>query len=112
MGDGSGGVGAVVRNWNGEAIAGVCMPLKNLLDATTAEAKALHDGLNLTESLGCVPVIVESDSLEIVKAFTGTIQVWSPCSAILAYCFQIAHRIGAISIQNIVTMKQITWHTI
>lgn len=85
--DGGGGAGAVVRNDKGEAIAGACWPLYHQLDVATAEARALQHGLNLIEDLGCIPVNVESDSLEFVQAFNGTIQVWSPYAAILADCF-------------------------
>ena len=54
----------------------------------------------MMEKLSCVPVIVETDSLELVQAFNGLIQVWSPYLAILADCFQIASRIGNISVQH------------
>lgn len=40
---------------------------------------------------------MESDSLELGQACNGIIEVWSPYIAILANCFQIAHRIGAVS---------------
>uniref|UniRef100_A0A8R7NW91 RNase H type-1 domain-containing protein n=1 Tax=Triticum urartu TaxID=4572 RepID=A0A8R7NW91_TRIUA len=62
-----------------------------------AEAIALQRGLELLEDLGCQPVIVESDSLEIIQACNGVIEIWSPYSAILADCFQKALRIGDVS---------------
>ena len=43
--NGSGAAGAVLRNNKGEALAGGCWPLSNLLDAGTAEAMALLKGL-------------------------------------------------------------------
>lgn len=99
--DGGGGA-SVIQNDKDEVIAGACWPLHHLLDAdaATTEAKALQHGLNLIENLGCIPVIVESDCLELVQTFSGTIQVWGPYAAILVDCFQIAHRICDISLQH------------
>ena len=48
--------------------------------------------------MGCRPVIVETDSLELVEAFNRKIDIWSPYTAILMDCFQIARRIGQISV--------------
>lgn len=71
----------------------------HLLDATTAKAIACpRKGLELVESLGCSPVIVESDSLD--EACNGTIEVWSPYTTISADCSQMAQRIGNISFQH------------
>uniref|UniRef100_A0A8R7VAZ7 RNase H type-1 domain-containing protein n=2 Tax=Triticum urartu TaxID=4572 RepID=A0A8R7VAZ7_TRIUA len=98
--NGTGGAGAVLRNDRGEALAGACWPLHNIFDAATAEATALQKGLSLIEGLQCVPVTVETDSLELVEAFNGTIQIWSPYAAVLADCFQIASRIGSISVHH------------
>ena len=47
--NGEGAAGAVLRNDKGEAVADGCWPLSNLLDATTAEALALQNGLMLIE---------------------------------------------------------------
>ena len=56
-------------------------------------------GLRLVESKGCSQIIVESDSPELIEACNGTIELWSPYTAILADCFQIAHAIGDIVFQ-------------
>lgn len=98
--DGSGASGAVVRDDKGAAVAGAAKVFDHLLDLTIAEAFALQGGLELVESLGCVPVIVESDSLELIQACNGIIEIWSPYTAILADCFQKAQRIGNISFQH------------
>jgi ribonuclease HI len=37
-----------------------------------AEAYALLEGLQLIERVGCSPVTVETNSLELVQAFNGT----------------------------------------
>ena len=98
--NGTDGAGAVLRNDRGEAIAGACWPLYNMFNAAMAEATALQSGLALIAGLQCVPVTVESDSLELVESFNGTIQVWSPYAAVLADCFHIASRIGSISMHH------------
>ena len=72
----------------------------------------------MMEKLGCVPVIVETDSLELVQAFDGVIQIlhvpavlhrWRMlppplpiCSASISntHGLQIASRIGNISMQQ------------
>jgi ribonuclease HI len=43
-----------------------------------AEAFALGHALQVIEEIGCTPVIVESDSLELVQVFTSVIDIWSP----------------------------------
>lgn len=60
----------------------------------------------MIEGLGCVPVITESDSLELVKAFNGTIQVRQRFSD----CFQIA--LGLVKYWcNTAIGRQTTWCT-
>ena len=49
---------------------------------------------------GCAPVIVETDSLELVEAFNGNSELWSPYTAVLMDCFVIASRIGHLKVQH------------
>jgi hypothetical protein len=64
---GSGAIGVILpRNHNGVALAGRSRLFNNVLNASTAEALALKDGLQLAEVLGCM---LESDCLEIVNSF-------------------------------------------
>jgi hypothetical protein len=97
---GVGAVAAVIRNSKGEAIAGGAWPMTNILDAGTAEAIALRSGLLFLENIHCTPTIVESDNLDLMNACDGGSEIWSPYTAILADCFQIAQRIGGISFQH------------
>jgi ribonuclease HI len=69
-------------------------------NATSAEAAALLQGLQLVDRIGCSPIIIESDSLEIVQAFKGEIEIRGPYHAILSDCFQVASRIEPFSIQH------------
>ena len=71
----------------------------NVLNANTSEALALKKGLQFVETLGCRPVLVESDSLQLVDAFNRVIEIWSPYTAVLIDCFQIARRIGQVKVQ-------------
>lgn len=94
--DGTGAAGVVLRNDRGEAIAGYACPLDHVLNASTAEALALLEGLKFLENLGVTRVITESDSLEIIQACNAVIEVWSPFSAILAECFMKAHSLDSV----------------
>lgn len=78
FGDGSGAVGVVLRNTSGEAIAGEYCLFENVLSAATAEALALLTGLKLLEFVGCNNVTIEADSLELIQACNGTIEIWNP----------------------------------
>jgi ribonuclease HI len=98
--NGSGSTIAIIRNDHGEVIGGGTWPLLNILSPASAEAMALKNGMLLLENIGCSPVVVESDSMELITACNGDIELWSPYSAVLADCFQIARRIGRISFQH------------
>ena len=74
--------------------------MQNLLSAATAEAFGLLKGLELLEQLGCSSVIVESDSMELIQACNGVLEVLSPFSAIMAECFLKASWINRISFQH------------
>jgi hypothetical protein len=97
---GAGAVAAIIRDDHGKAIFGGAWPISNVIDASTAEALALKYGLDLLEHTGCSPSVVESDNLKLINTCNGVIELWSPYTAILADCFQIAQRIGLISFQH------------
>ena len=90
----------MLRNHHGEAFAGRYCPMQNLLSAATAEAFGLLKGLELLEQLGCSSVIVESDSMELIQACNGVLEVLSPFSLIMAECFLKASSINGISFQH------------
>ena len=110
--NGAGASGVVLRNEKGEAVAGADDLLDNLLDAPTTEARALLKGLQLIEDLGCRPVVVESDSLQIVEAFNGVIDIWSSYAAILIDCFHTARRIGQVKVQHCPREANVVAHKI
>jgi hypothetical protein len=97
----------LIRNSRGEAVAGCFSPLEWVLSPATAEALAFLKGLDYIEQLGCKNVMVESDSMELIQACNGTVEVCSPDSAILAGCFSKANNIENISFQH--CWMQIKW---
>ena len=90
--DGSGAAAAaILRKSKGEAMMACrAWVLKSLLNSTTEEAVALQRGLSMVQDLGCIGVIMESDSLELIQTCNGIIKVWTPYTTILADCFQMA----------------------
>jgi ribonuclease HI len=67
--NGSGAIGVIFRNRKGVALAGRSRLSNNIENASTAEALGLKDGLQVAEVLGYIPVVLESDCLEIVNLF-------------------------------------------
>jgi hypothetical protein len=88
--NGSGSTGAVHRIEKGEVLGGMVCPLKILLCATTAEAYAMLKGLDFLDKIECSSCIIESDSLELILACNGEMEINGPYSAILADCFHMA----------------------
>ena len=68
--DGSGVLAATVRNSRGQAMAGVAEPISQVHDAASAEALAVHRGLQLIHDIRCSQVVLESDFLEIIQTCT------------------------------------------
>ena len=95
--DGSGSVGAVLRNDRGEVVAGMANLIDNVLDAAAAESMALVRGLQFLQGLGCSSAIIESDSLELIQSCNRKIEVWSPHAAILAEGFMSASLMDEVS---------------
>ena len=79
-------------------MAGRSWVLKSLLNSTTAEAVALQRGLSMVQDHGCIGVIMESDSLELIQSCNGIIKVWTPYIYILADFFQMAYSIVAVNL--------------
>jgi ribonuclease HI len=64
---GSGAVGAVVRDAEGSFLLVTSRRLQAVQSALTAEAEALRDGVRLIHSVTTGPVVMENDSLELVS---------------------------------------------
>ena len=59
------GLGIVIRNSEGKFITAAIKPTKWLDRVDYAEAEATRFGLEVAESAGCLPLIVETDSNEV-----------------------------------------------
>jgi ribonuclease HI len=70
------------------------------MSAVNAEATALLKGLEYLEKIGCSSAYVESDSLELIKACNGEIEIWSPYTAVLVDRFQKARSMDMVIFQH------------
>jgi hypothetical protein len=69
-------------------------------DQKLHEGLALLKGIDMLDQLGSSSIVVESDSLELIQASNGVIEVWSPYSVVMAECFMKASTIKGISFQH------------
>ncbi|KAL6194913.1 hypothetical protein ACLB2K_035988 [Fragaria x ananassa] len=69
---GSGGVGVVVRNYEGECVATFARPFQYALSAFHMEAEALRAGMLICIQQGWEDVEVESDCVNLVHALQNT----------------------------------------
>jgi ribonuclease HI len=95
--EGSGAVGAVIRDFNGRFVAATMSLLPHVASAAMAEAAALREGLALADRLGCNSIIAESDSVETIEACSGDLRWWNESSAIFADCVDKAASIGSVT---------------
>jgi ribonuclease HI len=61
------GSAAVIRDTGGAFIAAARSFIPHVLDALSAEAAALRDGLLLAQQIGCNCVEIQSDCMEVVQ---------------------------------------------
>jgi ribonuclease HI len=108
--DGSGAVGAVLRNDRGEVEAGMASLIDHVLDAAAAEALALLRGLQFLQGLGVSSVLIESDSLELIQACNRKIEVWTPHAAILAESFMNASTMNGVAFQHCLREANVVAH--
>ena len=88
-----------MRNSIGEAVASTTCLFVSTLDATSVDALAMLKGLELLERLGCTNIIIESDSLELINACKGEVDMFSPYTTTLVECFAKAQTIDGISFE-------------
>lgn len=69
----TGSCGAIVRDDAGDFLGATCSEIVQVLDATTAEAYALRDGLLLARRVACHNLIVQSDCLTIIDAMNSDV---------------------------------------
>lgn len=64
---GSGSTGAGIRDERGHFLSASNHRLGVVLDAQTAEAEAVRQGLHLTNQLGCQKLCIQSDCMEVTN---------------------------------------------
>lgn len=72
------GVGIIVCDHEGSAIMSKCMTRTLISDPTVAEAYGAWSTMEFSSQLGLNKVILEGDSLEIVKALPREESSWNP----------------------------------
>jgi ribonuclease HI len=95
--EGTGAVGAVIRDYEGRFVAAKMVLLPHVASAAMAEAAAMCQGLILAESIGCNRLVAESDSMETIEACSGGQRWWNESSAIFADCVDRVASIGEVS---------------
>lgn len=78
-----GGVGAVIRDSDGNFVAGLAMAFDHVSSPLFAKALAVREGLALVSSRGFQNVLVESDSLQITQALGASSMDLSPVGIIV-----------------------------
>ncbi|XP_028067455.1 uncharacterized protein LOC114270203 [Camellia sinensis] len=94
------GVGVIIRNLIGEVMAAMSKQLPFWIDADCAEAFAAAKAIELVKDLGFYDIILEGDSLDIVKALREDVKLLSEyghlvsqvaAASQLLRCFQVCH---------------------
>jgi ribonuclease HI len=71
------GIGIIARDHTGSVLAAVCASRPHVTEPTTAEAIAAWKLADICSSLGFARVVLEGDSLEVVKALQTEGPCWS-----------------------------------
>jgi len=79
-------VRAVIRDNHGKFIAATNEKIDLCFDSFTAEAVAVRFGMNLAHTVGCIKIVANSDSLEVVVALINGYSS-SVASAIFDDCY-------------------------
>jgi hypothetical protein len=83
---GSGSTGAVLRDDRGFFLAASCCGMPFISDPSTAEARALRDGLLLAGQLGCNRIEVNSDCMDVIEVMNEGGNSLGPAAAIYEEC--------------------------
>ena len=93
----AGAAGVVARDYEDRFIAARSLYMQNIASATAAEAIAMREGLALANNLGCINIVAESDSTDVIEACTGANSWWGEASATFADCIDLASLIRTVS---------------
>ncbi|XP_004292412.1 PREDICTED: putative ribonuclease H protein At1g65750-like [Fragaria vesca subsp. vesca] len=98
---GSGGVGVVVRNYEGECVATFARPFQYALSAFHMEAEALRAGMLICIQQGWEDVEVESDCVNLVHALHNTDDDLSIAGRVIEDCQRYVSAFNFFHLQHI-----------
>ncbi|XP_029146863.1 uncharacterized protein [Arachis hypogaea] len=88
----TGGVGVVIRDWEGVVMAAATLETHYLLSVMKAEAMAIFMGLNIAAH-GCFfDLEIEGDNIGIVEVLVSTHNLTGPFGTIIANCKALLNR--------------------
>jgi ribonuclease HI len=96
--DRAGGVGAVLRDYQGNFLAASCKFLPHIPSASMAEAMAMREGLALANTTGSSWILAES--MEVIQSCVGQDNWWGDSAAIYADCVDMSVSIGNVSFRH------------
>jgi ribonuclease HI len=79
---GTGSTGAILRDDKGLFLAASCFGIPYVSDMSTAEARALRDGLILAGQIGCNRIEVNSDCLDMIEMMRNGGNSFGPVATI------------------------------
>jgi ribonuclease HI len=88
---GTGSTGAILRDDNGGFLAASCCGIPFISDPSSAEARALRDGLILAGQVGCNRIEVNSDCMDVINVMNQGGNSFGPAAAIYEECSMLCH---------------------
>ena len=83
---GTGSTGAIIRDDRGMFVAASCCGIPYVSDPSSAEARALRDGLILAGQVGCNRMEVHSDCMDVIDVMVNGGNSLGPGAAIYEEC--------------------------
>jgi ribonuclease HI len=88
---GTGSTGAILRDDSGAFLAASCCGIPFISDPSSAEARALRDGLILAGQIGCNRIEVNSDCMDVIEVMNQGGNSFGPAAAIYEECSMLCH---------------------
>jgi ribonuclease HI len=108
----SGATGVVLRDDKGMFIAACSCGIEHVGDASTAEARALKDGLVLAGQMGCSKLEVNSDCMEVINTMTQEGNSAGPAAAIYEECAFLARGFAKVTFSHCPRESNIVAHNL
>jgi hypothetical protein len=91
-----GTTGAVIRDWKGNFVAACNTKLDFVIDALSAEAHALKQGLILAETMGCNRIIISSDCSDVIKIMQDRGNSSGVAAAVFDDCYHLSSNFSRV----------------